>query len=334
MKEFLAVLHARNIEFLRDRAALSWNLALPIMLVIGFAFLFSDNNRSVYKVGIIGDVAEYQQLDFYKTKFLEFVSFADQQTAITKVDNHHIDMAIELKPQPVYWINSTSPKGYLVEKILWGEQGKGVFTRQEVHGEEIRYVDWIVPGILGLNIMFSCLFGVGYVIVRYRKNGFLKRLKATPLKPVQFLLAQMISRLLLIQVITVLVFFGCDLFLDFQMKGSYLNLFLLSMTGSISMIALGLLVAARIKSEELASGLLNLMTWPMMILSGVWFSLDGTPEIIQWFAQALPLTHMVDGARAIMTEGATYSDIAKEYLVLTGMSVVFIGVGSTIFRWE
>lgn len=334
MKQFIAVLHARNLEFLRDRAALSWNLILPLLLVLGFAVLFSDENRAVYKVGYVGEPGQYEQLDFFSTKYLEFVQFNSRDKAIAKVDSHRVDLVITLSPTPAYWINSTSPKGYIVEKMLWGSEGQDKFTRQEVHGEEIRYVDWIVPGILGLNIMFSCLFGVGYVIVRYRKSGFLKRLKATPLTPIKFLLAQMISRLILIQAITVVVYTGCDFFLDFQMKGSYLNLFLLSTLGSISMIALGLLVAARMKSEEFAGGILNMITWPMMILSGVWFSLEGTPELIQLFAQTMPLTHMVNGARAIMTEGAGFFDIAREFTILGIMSVVFLFIGASIFRWE
>jgi ABC-type multidrug transport system permease subunit len=195
-------------------------------------------------------------------------------------------------------------------------------------------VDWVVPGILAMNMMFSCLFGVGYVIVRYRKNGFLKRLKATPLSPFQFLLAQMVSRLLLIQTITVAVYVGCNYFIHFQMRGSYANLFLISLAGAICLISLGLLVAARLSSEELAGGILNLLTWPMMLLSGVWFSLEGTNPFVQKIAQVLPLTHLVDGARAIMTEGAGLVDIAPHLLVLAFMSAVFLSLGSVIFRWE
>jgi ABC-type multidrug transport system permease subunit len=185
-----------------------------------------------------------------------------------------------------------------------------------------------------MNMMFSCLFGVGYVIVRYRKNGFLKRLKATPLSPFQFLLAQMISRLLLIQTITAAVYIGCNEFIHFQMRGSYATLFLISLAGAICLISLGLLVASRLSSEELAGGILNLLTWPMMLLSGVWFSLEGTNPVVRKIAQVLPLTHLVDAARAIMTEGAGLADIAPHLLVLTLMSAVFLSLGSLIFRWE
>ena len=108
----------------------------------------------------------------------------------------------------------------------------------------------------------------------------------------------MTSRLLLIQTITVLVYAGCDYFIHFQMRGSYANLFLISLLGSICLISLGLLVSARLSSEELAGGVLNLITWPMMMLSGVWFSLEGTNPLVQKIARFLPLTHIVDSARA------------------------------------
>ncbi len=232
-----------------------------------------------------------------------------------------------------YWINTNSPNGYVLERML-GAEGKTAYQRNAVTGHEIRYVDWVVPGILAMNMMFSCLFGVGYVIVRYRKNGFLKRLKATPLRPFEFLLAQMVSRLLLIQIITVLVYAGCNYFIHFQMRGSYANLFLISLLGAICLISLGLLVAARLSSEELAGGILNLITWPMMLLSGVWFSLEGTNPIVRKIAQFLPLTHLVDGARAIMTEGAGLADIAPHLAVLVLMTAVFLSIGSLIFRWE
>jgi ABC-type multidrug transport system permease subunit len=217
--------------------------------------------------------------------------------------------------------------------VLRGEGPTG-YQRLTVQGREIRYVDWVVPGILAMNMMFSCLFGVGYVIVRYRKNGFLKRLKATPLNPFEFLLAQMVSRLLLIQIITVLVYAGCNYFIHFQMRGSYANLFLISLVGAVCLISLGLLVASRLSSEELAGGILNLLTWPMMLLSGVWFSLEGTNPIVRKFAQFLPLTHLVDAAREIMTEGAGLVDIAPHLAILAVMTAVFLSIGSFIFRWE
>lgn len=335
MKKFLAILHARNMEFIRDRSALGWNVLFPVLLVLGFAVIFSGEPRDLFKVGVLGDPAHLNARDtaFFNTQYVQFIPVDDLDKAIDKVEHFQLDMLMDIRQGRTYWINKNSPNGYVLERMLWGEGGRK-YVKRVVEGREIRYVDWVVPGILAVNIMFSCLFGVGYVIVRYRKNGFLKRLKATPLSPLQFLLAQMTSRLLLIQVITAAVYIGCDYFIHFQMRGSYINLFLISLAGAVCLISLGLLVASRLSSEELAGGLLNLITWPMMLLSGVWFSLEGVNPAVRKIAQALPLTHIVDGARAVMTEGAGFGDISLHLAVLLLMSAAFLAIGALIFQWE
>lgn len=335
MKRFLAVLQARNLEFVRDRSALAWTVFMPFFLLIGFAVIFSGDEKTLYKVGYVGTVEQLQQADlaFVETSMIQFIPFSNLSVAVSKLGHHQIDMLLEFEPKLAYRINSSSPNGYILEKVLWGTGGKKL-EKRTIDTKEIRYIDWVLPGILSFNIMFGCLFGVGYVIVRYRKSGFLKRLKATPLKAFEFLLAQMLSRLMLMMAITIFVYVGSSLFIDFQMLGSHLLLFAVFMLGAICMISLGLVVAARIASEELAGGLLNLLTWPMMIMSGVWFSLEGANPVIQQAALILPLTHIVDAARAVMTEGAGFVDIWGHLLVLAIMSVVFIAVGARVFRWD
>ncbi len=335
MKKFLAVLHARNMEFLRDRSALAWNLAMPFLLVIGLAFTFSSNNREIYKIGIVGGLERMHSVapTLQATRYIEFIPYDDLATAIGKVEHHQMDMLIDVSSAPKYWINSSSPNGYLLERIIWGTEGHQ-FARQTVDGAEIRYVDWFLPGILGMNMMFACLFGVGFVIVRYRKNGFLKRLKATPLGAFQFLFAQLISRLLLIMVITTIVYAGCNLFIEFNMQGSYWTLLLVATLGAMCLISIGLLVAARTASEELAGGILNVVVWPMMLLSGAWFSLEGAQIWVQKLAQLFPLTHMISAARAIMNEGATLAQVMPHVWVLAITSVIFIALGAYVFKWE
>jgi ABC-2 type transport system permease protein len=335
MKRFLAILHARNMEFIRDKSSFGWNIFFPLLLVLGFAVVFSGEPKPMFKVGVAGSIADLKPADaeFFKTKYVQFIPVDDLDKAIDKVEHFQLDMLVDLRAGKRYWINVNAPNGYMLERILEKTRDTG-YQRLTLQGREIRYVDWVVPGILAMNMMFSCLFGVGYVIVRYRKNGFLKRLKATPLRPFEFLLAQMTSRLILILTITAAVYVGCDYFIHFQMRGSYLNLFLVSALGAVCMISLGLLVAARLSSEEFAGGILNLLTWPMMLLSGVWFSLEGTNPLVQTVAQFLPLTHLVDGARAIMTEGAGFIDIAPQLAILAIMTAVFLSIGSLIFRWE
>lgn len=335
MKKFLAILHARNMEFLRDKSSLGWNILFPLLLVLGFAFVFSGEPKAMFKIGVLGDTAVLRKDEgaFFETKYVQFINVEDTEKAIDKVKHFQLDMLVDVRSGMRYWINENSPNGYILERMLQGTGGPE-YQRLTVQGREIRYVDWVVPGILAMNMMFSCLFGVGYVIVRYRKNGFLKRLKATPLTPFEFLSAQMVSRLILIQAITVAVYAGCNYFIHFQMRGSYASLFLVSLLGAVCLISLGLLVSARLSSEELAGGILNLLTWPMMLLSGVWFSLEGANPAVRKIARFLPLTHLVDGARAIMTEGAGLADIAPNLLMLVVMSAVFLSIGSLIFKWE
>jgi ABC-2 type transport system permease protein len=333
-QRFFAAFVARNQEFLRDRAALSWNFLFPALIVVGFSFLFSEHSVDQYKVAVTGDLHQAQQagMSFLKTKYIQFIPVKDQQAAVTKVRRHQLDMLLDVAGHR-YWINERSPRGYMLERVLRGS-GSNDFTRAVVSGRQIRYVDWLLPGVLSMNMMFSALFGVGYVIVRYRKNGVLKRLKATPMTAFEFLAAQVVSRLWLILVTGVLVYVGTDMVLDFAMFGSYLDLFILFALGAVSVISLGLLVAARIASEELANGVLNLISWPMMFLSEVWFSLEGAQPFMKKLALIFPLTHLTAGARAIMIDGASLVDIAPHVITLVGTSLLFLALGSYWFRWE
>lgn len=330
---FWAVFACRNREFLRDRSSLAWSLVFPVFIIAGFAFAFSGPALDLYKVGVLGDAASNHDNAFLQTRYIQFISVTDPAAALTKVERHQLDMLFD----PVnrrYWINDESPKGYALERMLRGADAASVYSKQTVTGRAIRYVDWVLPGVLAMNMMFGCLFGVGYVIVRYRKSGMLKRLKATPLTPLEFLAAQIASRLWLMLATTVLVYAGTDLFVGFAMFGSYFNLLLVLTVGAISLISLGMVVAARATSEELAGGLLNLLSWPMMFLSGVWFSLEGVHPWLRVFAQILPLTHIVDAGRAIMIDGAGLAAISGHLLALTAMTLGFMVIGAWMFRWE
>jgi ABC-type multidrug transport system permease subunit len=334
-RRLLAVLHARNLEFLRDRATLGWNVLLPVILVIAMALIFGGPERPLFKVGVLhaGESIDPQTHPFLATHYVEFFTVTDEQDAVKKVARHQMDLLIDLRGAPRYWVNADSPQGYIVEKLLL-ESDPGGIRREAVTGQAVRYVDWLLPGILGMNMMFSCLFGVGWVVVRYRKSGFLKRLRATPLSAFEFITAQVLSRLILIMLVTVFIFVALRLVLDFRMEGSLLLLFVVALLGAISLIAVGLFVAARFTSEELASGILNFITWPMMLLSGVWFSLEGSAEWLRWIAKVFPLTQMLEAARAIMLDGAGIAAVAPQLFYLAFTALLFLSLGAAFFRWR
>ena len=331
-KRFFAVLVARNLEFFRDRSALGWNLAFPILLVVGFAFIFKNDNPTLFKIGYVGDL---QQHSISQYKHLEFIEYQDESVAIEKLRQHKLDLLVSFDAKQ-YWVNSSSANGYIAEKLLLSEtaQATAPFVKEAIEGQEIRYLDWVVPGILAMNMMFSCLYGVGYVIVRHRKNAVLKRLSATPLKPVEFLAAQIVSRLLIVVALTSAIFVACHLIFDFYLIGSMLWLLVLCVLGAFSLISLSLLIACRSESEEFTGGILNLVSWPMMMLSGVWFSLEGSPAFVQAISQVFPLTQMLIGARAVMLEGAGFVEIAPQLFILIGQSVVFLLLGALFFSWK
>ncbi len=364
MRRLLAVWHARNLEFLRDRGALFFTLILPLSIIIGMAIIFSGPPRPLFKVGVLSAHRAAVSLavaaapppplaqprashdpgrgscppgrcaadPFLQERYVQFIRVASRSKGVQDVRHQRIDMLFAPGDPPRYWVNTDSPKGYIIQRLLLAADPQA--QRVQVTGKTVRYIDWLFPGILAMNLMFSCLFGVGYIVMRYRQTGFLKRLHATPITALEFLGAQVLSRLSITVFITAALYIGVGTLIGFHDSGSVLLLLLLAVLGSLSMIALGLTISARFSSEELVNGLLNLLTWPMMLLSGVWFSLAGSPTWVRRVADALPLTQLLHAARAVMLYGAGFSQIAPNLIYLSVITVVFLAVGAWSFRWR
>jgi ABC-type polysaccharide/polyol phosphate export permease len=334
LRRFLAALRARLPEFYRDRASLLWNIAMPVFLILGFAFVFSGEDERLYTVGVVGNAADSP---FHTTPHVRFAQVDDLEAGLGKLRRHQYDLLLDLRGEPRYWINDSAPRGALAERLLLGsyaEPGADMPARGTVRGTGIRYVDWLLPGILAMNLMFSCLWGVGWVVVRYRKNGVLRRLQATPLTAFEFLAAQVAARLLIVLAVTAVVFAAALGLIGFRMQGSHLLLFFTFLVGGACLTSVGLLVAARLRTEELADGLLNLLSWPQLILSGVWFSLEGVNPAARVLAQVFPLTHLVEAARAIMIDGAGLAEIWPQLGILAILTAVLLAISARLFRWN
>ena len=346
IKRIWIMFKARNFEFFRDKASFGWNFLFPFLLVAGFGVLFGGREYVEYKIGVfpapVGTLAA-ETIDIPEglrnTRFLQFVGFATREEAVAKLRHHKIDFVIQAGPPPhQYWISDESHKGYLVEKIfqasLISPGSIQATNKGQVPSAPIRYIDWLFPGILAMNMMFSALWGVGYVVVRYRKNGTLRRLKATPLTAFEYLTAQMLSRLFLLMFTLAVVWFGCDLIFKFNVAGSLIDIFLMFFLGSLSLAALGLVLAARGVSEEFTTGILNFISWPMMFLSEVWFSLEGAPQWVKQVAQIFPLTQLLQGVRKITNDGASLVGVLPEITILAGMTMLFLAAGAYLFSWD
>lgn len=341
MRRLLTLIHARNLEFVRDRSSLGWNLVMPFFLIFGLALAFSGDGKPLFKVAVYqpSQSLNAQYHPFLGLAHVEFYGVTEWQKTLDKVARHQVDMLLNLNPPQTpsdpplgYWINLQSPNGYVIEKLLHSTDSQ--LQKHDTENQPISYVDWVIPGVLGMNMMFSAMFGVGFVIVRYRKSGYLKRLNATPLRPVEFLLAQLVSRLVIVVITSALVFLAIQWTLGFAMHGQYVDLLVVAILGSSALVALSLLTTARVASEELAGGLLNLVTWPMMLLSGVWFSLEGSSPWLQSFAQIFPLTPLLEAVRAITIDGATLADLTTPMATLALMTLVFVALGASLFKWS
>ena len=351
MKRFWAVFIARNLEFFRDRSTLIWNLFMPVILIFGFAFAFPGGGGTTFKIGVVGQApaaGSGADVAFLHYKHLQFLPYASLETPLDRLAHHQLDMVMDFS-KAEYYVNDSSSNGYVLERMLAPEtagalQGAGVaarteavggvFAKKTVSGAPIRYVDWFLPGLIGINILFGSLSGVGFVIVRYRRNGVLKRFKATPLSAFEFVSAQVLSRFFIIAVVSAVVFVGTDLFLHFRMAGSWALLLLVNVLAILCMIALGLVFSSRIKSEEVAGGLMNLITWPMMIFSGVFFSLEGTPALMRAASRIFPITYYIEASRSIMLDGAGLVAVAGDLGVLAAMTAVFLVAAAALFKWE
>jgi ABC-type multidrug transport system permease subunit len=207
-------------------------------------------------------------------------------------------------------------------------------SNQLIHETGARYIDFVVPGLLGMNLMGSAIWGLGFAIVEARQKKLLKRLVASPMPRWQYLASYLLSRLVML-VIEVVAFLGfARLVFGVPFRGSLIELGLLCVLTSLSFSALGLLVASRARTMEAASGLMNVAMLPMWILSGVFFSASRFPKIIQPFVQALPLTAAIDALRGNMLQGMHLNQLATPIVILLAWLIVPFAISLRIFRWK
>ncbi len=207
-------------------------------------------------------------------------------------------------------------------------------TDVEVREPGSRYIDFLIPGLMGLNIMGGGLWGIGFLLVNFRINKLLKRFMATPMNRAHFLLALLGARLtFLVPDMTVLLILGYALF-GMPIRGSLTLVVLIAVVGALAFAGLGLLIASRATTIETVSGLMNLVMLPMWLLSGVFFSPDRFPAAVQPVVQILPLTHVIAALRQVILEGAGFAAVSGSLLFLAAWAIGTFFLALRIFRWN
>jgi ABC-type multidrug transport system permease subunit len=336
---------ARLREFYREPEAVFWVYGFPIVMIVALGIAFRSQTVATHAVDIqAGPHAARLQEELSKQEKFK-VEIHDAETCRVRLrrGKSALTVVVQEGPKPTYeyWCSPTSPEGLLVRKLVDDvlQQDAGRKDPLPVKLEELnepggRYIDFLVPGLLGMSLMGGGLFGVGFVTVDMRIRKLLKRFLATPMKKRDFLAGLMISRLFFMipEVLVVLVFawlaFGVYIY------GSLLAVVVLIFVGAFCFAGVGLLVGSRVRTLEAASGLLNLVMMPMWLFSGVFFSSERFPDVVQPFVQALPLTPLNNALRAVMLEGASLASQLPAIGILAAWGIVSFALALRWFRWS
>ena len=326
-------------EFWREPEAIFWVFVFPILLAAGLGLAF--RNRPPEVIGIAAVTPELARpLRQEKLLDVEQLSAPAAEEALRTGK-----VALLIAPSPggavVYRYDNTNPEGrtarMLADRAIQRAAGRAdpVPSSDRLMREPgSRYIDFLIPGLLGMNLMGSAMWGLGFAIVDARRKKLMKRLISTPMPRHDYLLSFVLARLLLLVVeVGALLGFGVWVF-QVPVRGSMLDLAVLCVLGSLSFSALGLLVASRAQTIEAASGLMNTVMMPMWIVSGVFFSAQRFPGALQPAIRALPLTALIDALRAHMLQGAGLAQVAPQLGVLGIWLVVSFTLALKLFRWR
>jgi ABC-type multidrug transport system permease subunit len=323
---------------LREPEAIFWIFVFPILLAVGLGIAFRNRPADVLQVGATTtQLAQALAAD----KGLSAAAMDEAAGTRALATGNILLLAIQGPDGVTYKFDDTNPDArtarMLVDRDLQAAAGQHEAVHVQnrlVHETGSRYIDFVVPGLLGMNLMGSAMWGLGFAIVEARQKKLLKRLVASPMPRWQFLVSFLLSRLAML-VIEVAAFLGFAwLVFGVPFRGSLWQLAFLCVLTSLAFSALGLLVASRAKNMEVASGLMNLVMLPMWILSGVFFSASRFPAVIQPLVRVLPLTAAIDAMRGNMLQGMNLGQLAAPVAILMAWLLAAFAVSLRIFRWR
>lgn len=324
--------------FLREPEAIFWVFVFPILLAVGLGIAFRNRPADVLQVA--ATKAQLVQA-LNSDRGLSAAVMDEPAGTHAMATGQIVLLAIQNASGVVYKYDDTNPDAraarLLADRAIQKAAGQkeALHSANElIHETGSRYIDFVVPGLLGMNLMGSAIWGLGFSIVEARQKKLLKRFVASPMPRWQYLVSFLLSRLalLFIEVVAFLAF--ARLVFGVPFRGSLWELALLCVLASLSFSALGLLIASRAKTIEAASGLMNLVMLPMWILSGIFFSARRFPAILQPVVRALPLTAAIDALRGNMLQGAHVAQLLLPVATLVAWLVVTFTVSLRIFRWR
>lgn len=334
---------SRLREFFREPEAIFWVYVFPVILAIGLGIAFRSQPEPVVRAAVeAGARATEIVADLPEARgFL--CEILPPWEARARLASGRVDIVIRpARPGLVYLFDPTRPEGRLARQKVdaalqraAGREDAFAVTDQTLEEPGSRYIDFLFPGLIGMNLMGGGLYGVGFIVVDMRVRKLLKRFLATPMRRSHFLVAIMTSRLVFLIPEMVFLMSIATLGFGVPVRGGFIALVVIILTGALAFSGLGLLIATRARKLETISGLMNLFMLPMWLLSGIFFSTERFPEAMQPFIQALPLTAVNDALRAVQLDGASLLSraVAHELLILAAWGGISFLLSLRLFRW-
>jgi ABC-type multidrug transport system permease subunit len=336
---------AKIREFLREPEAIFWVFAFPLVLAAALGFAFRSKGPDQIPVGVVtqgpADAAAARAAGALSKDPGLLVRQYPAREGHEALRTGRISLLVEAGPPAAFHFDETRPDSRIARleandalQRTAGRTDPLAVRSVKVTEKGSRYIDFLIPGLLGMNLMGTGIWSLAFSVTTARSRRILKRLVATPMRRGEYLLAQILGRLVfLVPEIVVLVGIGWLLF-GVAVRGSILLLVVTCLIGAMSFCGIGLLIASRVKTIEGASGLANLVLMPMWILSGVFFSSERFPDAVQPFIKALPLTALNQALRGIMTEGRGLAGIALQLAIVAAWGLASFAVALKIFRWR
>ena len=365
MRAFIAVFVARYKQFVRNRGALFFSFLFPIIFILLFGWAFQNMNTQTFKVGLSDEGSP--QTTSYITQGLESVVIQNNQKEfktqsgnladlLSALKNGSLDAVIvipngmdTLSPGQsgaiqVYYDASLMenqqtliPAIYQVINAI--DQQLGGYTplisvqQKSVQSHQLRYIDFLLPGVLGMTLMFIGVQG-GLPIIQQRQAHIIKRLGCTPLRRSMLVLGDVVFRMIVVLLSAALIILVGRLVFNVRMVGNWLSLCGITLLGSLVLVNLGYVIAAFVKTQESAMPVVQMVNLPMMILSGTFFPIANMPAFIEPLVKILPLTYLNDALRQIMVAGTPLYSMTTDIIVLAAWAVVTLAVTIRFFRWD
>jgi ABC-type multidrug transport system permease subunit len=331
-------------EFLREPEAVFWTFLFPIILAIGLGIAFRNRPAEAVAVGVVANgptdslLARIAGAPGLKTSALASDSAAQRALRTGEVA---LVATTTASGGVEYRYDDTRPEGRAARQLVddavqraAGRRDPVAITERQVREKGSRYIDFVIPGLLGMNIMAGGIWGLGFAIVEARRRNLLKRLVSTPMRRSQYLASFLLSRFVFLLLEVVVILGSAVLLFGVPVRGSLLQLAAVCIVTALAFGGVGLLLASRARTTEGVSGLMNLVMMPMWVLSGVFFSSSNFPAVAQPFIQALPLTATINALRATMLQGAGWSAVAGPILIVAVWGVGSFLLALKVFRWR